>query len=73
MSEQQTIPVPEIQNRPRFCAWCGEPATTAIELEPAQHTFKQGPDGKRVKLIKRHAIEAPVCAFHFSNLERGAA
>lgn len=70
---QQEIPVPAAQSGCTVCAWCGERAVTSIELEPAQYTYRKKSDGKRVKrvkLIKRHAIEVPVCLHHFRTLER---
>jgi hypothetical protein len=70
---QQSIHVPEVPPPARTCAWCSAPASTTLEIEPAKHTFRRGPKGERVKLVKRSAIEAPVCAHHFRTLERSEA
>lgn len=70
---QQAIPVPEPDPKAEVCAWCGEPATSMLELEPAQHTWRKKPDGKKVKLVKRSALEAPVCLHHYRTLKRSEA
>jgi hypothetical protein len=67
---QQATHVPETPAPVRTCAWCDGHASTTLEVEPAKHTFKRGPNGERVKLIKRAAIEVPVCQHHFRTLER---
>lgn len=44
--------------------------TTEIELEPVQYTYRKGPDGKKLKLVKRSALMGSVCADHYSSLRR---
>ena len=49
-------------NRFKVCRWCGQPATTSIEIAPAVLAVK--------KRLKQLAIEVDVCAQHASSLAR---
>lgn len=58
-----------------FCAWCGEPAVGAIEVEPAQYrtvTMRSAITGEitRAQEISRFAIVADVCERHRSIRDR---
>lgn len=57
---------------PNVCAWCGEPATDIIEIQPAR--FKQtkqvDPEtGKHVRVMRKRAILAKVCEHHRKTLK----
>ena len=67
---QEQIPVEDVEPDRSICAWCGEPASTTLELEPVSYTHRKGPDGKKVKLVKKHAIVRPVCLRHYKTLQR---
>lgn len=62
---QAAIPLPQGPDPLPACAWCGEPALSRIEVAPPQFTHKRG-----IKLLKRRAIEAPVCATHAQTIQR---
>lgn len=68
--KQEALPVDDRPGRAEQCGWCGQPATTEIELEPAQYTHRKGPDGKKLKLVKRSPLMAPVCTEHYLSLGR---
>lgn len=57
---------------PRICAWCGEPSVAEIELEPNRYKFVDGsdPHGPKVRILRKKAIVAKVCAYHLNNLKR---
>jgi hypothetical protein len=55
---------------PRICAWCGEPSVDEIEIEPNRYKFVEREDGSRIKVLRKKAIVAKVCAFHRKNLKR---
>jgi hypothetical protein len=44
----------------KACRWCGQPATTSIEIAPVQLDAK--------KFVKHAAIEVDLCAQHASSL-----
>lgn len=52
------------------CEWCGQPASTTLELEPAVWGQEASPSGKKIKIMRKRAIVAAVCPEHYSNLER---
>lgn len=47
------------------CAWCAEPATKRLEVEPAIKSTSRY--GKPIE--RRHAITAPACKRHFEHFE----
>jgi len=54
----------------KTCAWCGEPATTTIELEPERFGMvKDGFGGSRKALV-RQAVRADVCPEHANVRDR---
>lgn len=53
------------------CAWCGEPATTEIEIKPAGTVMIETPQGKRSVL--RPAKRAYACDAHANPAERQSA
>jgi hypothetical protein len=58
---------------PNICAWCGEPSDGGyVELEPARYKQTKQVDpvtGKRVRIMRKQAVVAKVCAFHRRNLK----
>jgi hypothetical protein len=59
----------------RDCAWCGLPATTEVEVQPAQHRTVSRRDpvtGKRTthQQFVRAAVVVPVCDAH-EHITRG--
>ena len=53
----------------RNCAWCGLPATTEVEVQPAQYRTVSRRDpvtGKRTahQVFERAAVVVPVCDTH---------
>jgi hypothetical protein len=47
------------------CAWCGEPATMTIELEPVQMGTRRHPvSGQQVRVPIQRAKTAGVCEAH---------
>jgi hypothetical protein len=47
------------------CAWCSQPATERVEVEPAIWSSVSG-----VRVMKRHAIEVDVCPAHAAMVAR---
>jgi hypothetical protein len=58
---------------PNVCAWCGEPSDGGyIEIRPARYKQIKQVDpvtGKRVRIMRKQAVVAKVCAFHRRNLK----
>lgn len=46
------------------CAWCGEPATTTVVLEPARMGFVKHPIHGPQRTTVKKAITAACCAQH---------
>lgn len=64
--EQTTIPVPEVSAMQKTCAWCDQPATKELVLEPSRY----GTAANGARVLRRHPLTAPVCARHAESLER---
>lgn len=65
-------PLPEVDGLapppvPEMCAWCPEPATTEVEVEPPIMTTDKR---TRVKVEKKPAVMARACASCARRLER---
>lgn len=71
MSEQTSLPSEIPEDAPRICAWCGEPSTGYITLEPARYKFSKQVDenGKRIRYLTKRAIVAQACSYHLKNLK----
>jgi hypothetical protein len=41
-----------------------------IILEPDRYKFVDGKDGKKIKVLRKKAIKAKVCAYHLKTLKR---
>lgn len=58
---------------PNICAWCGEPSDGGyVEIEPPRYKQTKQVDsttGKCVRVLRKQAIVAKVCAFHRKNLK----
>lgn len=65
MAVQTSIEVPEVVPAPKFCAWCGEPATHDITCQPAKYRNHQG-----VRVVAKAAVTAPACTAHFHSIQR---
>lgn len=55
---------------PEICAWCGKPSVSDIVLEPNRYKFVEREDGSKIRVLRKKAIIAKVCAFHLNNLKR---
>ena len=51
------------------CDWCGEPSVALLTIQPDRYTYKNGKDGKKIKILRKRAITAEVCAHHLKTLE----
>jgi hypothetical protein len=67
---QTTLPKEQESDGPQICAWCGEPSVDNIILEPDRYKFVDGENGKKIKVLRKKAIMAKVCAYHLKNLKR---
>lgn len=65
MKGQTAIPVPQGPTALGVCRWCGEPATELLEIEPAKMGTSKGQ-----RVLKRPALEAPVCKEHAGIVSR---
>jgi hypothetical protein len=59
------FPVPSPPDALGPCAWCSEPATERVEVEPAVFSAAGG-----VRVMKKRAIEADVCPAHAAMVAR---
>lgn len=68
MNEQTSLP-PEISGFPeKICAWCGEPATEEIVLEPDRYGFHNHL-GQKIRYLRKRAVIAQACAVHYKSLK----
>ena len=72
---QTAIPIPnpqEEREQPKYCAWCGEPATCKVQIEPERYKMVAGSGGRKERVVARRAIEADACSAHRAMVEREA-